>query len=237
MQLMKCMNLSLSYEGHLVIDKLSFEIDSGDYMFVVGENGSGKSTLVKGLLGLKSPSDGEIVKPTELTKNDIGYLPQQTAAQKDFPASVFEVVISGRLSSLGKRPFYSKKDKEIAKDNMRELNIEDLSKKCYRELSGGQQQRVLLARALCASKKLLFLDEPTSGLDPVAREELYKSIYQINRDREIAIVMVSHDIRNAVKYGTKILHLSSDKTFFGTKEEYAKSEIASYFLGEGAINV
>ncbi|MBQ8135692.1 MAG: metal ABC transporter ATP-binding protein [Clostridia bacterium] len=231
-ELLKCKNLSFSYENTSVIKNLSFSVNSGDYLCIVGENGSGKSTLTKGILGLKAPADGKIIKSGGLKANEIGYLPQQTPAQKDFPASVFEVVLSGRLNSRGMKPFYSKQDKRIAHDNIKRLGIEELLKRSYRDLSGGQQQRVLLARALCAGKKMLLLDEPVTGLDPIVTDEMYKLILELNRKENITIIMVSHDITSAVRYATHILHLNDDKSFFGTTKEYMKSPMGQYFFAE-----
>lgn len=231
-ELISCRNLAFSYEDVDVIKDLSFTISEGDYLCIVGENGSGKSTLTKGLLGLKVPDKGKIIFSDELKRKDIGYLPQQTPAQKDFPASVFEVVLSGRLNSRGMKPFYSKQDKRIAHDNIKRLGIEELLKRSYRDLSGGQQQRVLLARALCAGKKMLLLDEPVTGLDPIVTDEMYKLILELNRKENITIIMVSHDITSAVRYATHILHLNDDKSFFGTTKEYMKSPMGQYFFAE-----
>ncbi len=230
MKLLSCENVSFSYENTGVIKNLSFDVNSGNYICIVGENGSGKSTLMKGLLGLKAPANGKIVRTEHLKKYDIGYLPQQTPVQKDFPASVFEVILSGRLNSRGFFPFYSKTDKKIAWENIRRLGLEDLVHRSYRELSGGQQQRVLLARALCAGKKLIFLDEPVTGLDPIVTEEMYSLIERLNKEEEITIIMVSHDIKASLKYATHILHLNFDNSFFGTKEEYLKSDLGKAFL-------
>lgn len=233
MELLKCDNVSFSYENTEVIKNLSFTLNKGDYLCIVGENGSGKSTLIKGLLGLKQPSDGKIIRSEGLKSNETGYLPQQTAVQKDFPASVFEVVLSGRLNSRGLKPFYSKKDKIAAEENIERLGIEGLRYKSYRELSGGQQQRVLLARALCASKQLLLLDEPVTGLDPIITEEMYRLIDELNKKEKITIIMVSHDIGSSVKYASHILHLNFDNSFYGTKDEYLKSsEGKSFFVQE-----
>jgi ABC-type Mn/Zn transport systems, ATPase component len=231
MNLIRCNHAALAYENKIVISDLDFEVNESDYLCIVGENGSGKSTLMKGLLGLKEPVSGEIVLSAELTRKEIGYLPQQTEVQKDFPASVYEVVLSGRLNSCGLRPFFNLTDRKIAQKNMEKLGISDLKKKCYRELSGGQQQRVLLARALCATKKLLILDEPVSGLDPIVTNELYQLIDKINKEEKITIIMVSHDIQSAVKYASHILHLKGKQLYFGTKEKYRSSEMANLFLG------
>jgi len=231
MPLITCQNASFAYEGNTAVSGLQFEVQSGDYLCVVGENGSGKSTLIKGLLRLKTPQSGSVVMGEGLLANEIGYLPQQTAAQKDFPASAYEVVLSGRLGARGIRPFYSHEDKALAEENIRLLGIEALRNNCYRELSGGQQQRVLLARALCATKKLLLLDEPVAGLDPVVTQELYRLIEKINRDTGITIIMVSHDIQSAVKYAKHILHLQNSQVFFGRTEDYLKSGAGIGFLG------
>ena len=230
MSLISCKNICLSYENNKVITDLSFTVEAGDYLCIVGENGSGKSTLVKAMLGLKETSSGHLHFGEGLKKGEIGYLPQQTTAQKDFPASVFEVVISG--CAADKRSiFYTRKHKELAYENMKKLDILSLEKKCFRELSGGQQQRVLLARALCATKKLLLLDEPVTGLDPVVTGELYSLIRSINKDYGITVIMVSHDLHSALKNASHILHLSKNKEFFGTTEDYLESEIYKSFAG------
>ena len=236
MAFITCENVSFSYENTSVIKNLNFSVNQGDYLCIVGENGSGKSTLIKGILGLKSPADGKIIRGDGLKTNETGYLPQQTPAQKDFPASVYEVVLSGRLNSRGLKPFYSKKDKQIALDNIKRLKIEHLIKRSYRDLSGGQQQRVLLARALCASKKILLLDEPVTGLDPIVTEDMYKLIETLNKDENITVIMVSHDIKSSVKYASHILHLNGDKTFFGTTDEYIKSPVGKSFFSEDTKN-
>ncbi len=230
MKLLECDNVSFSYENTEVIKNLSFSLNEGEYLCIVGENGSGKSTLIKGLLGLKPTSGGKIIRWNGLRPNETGYLPQQTPTQKDFPASVYEVVLSGRLNSRGFRPFYSREDKKIAEDNIRRLGIESLRNQSYRDLSGGQQQRVLLARALCASKRLLLLDEPVTGLDPLITEEMYRLIESLNKEEKITIIMVSHDIGAAVKYATHILHLNDNKSFFGTTADYLKSSTGRSFL-------
>lgn len=232
MALIRCDNLSIAYEGRAVVRNLSFEVGRGDYLCIVGENGSGKSTLVKSLLGLKSPSGGRILLGDGLKQTEIGYLPQQTDIQRDFPASVYEVVLSGRLNSRGIRPFYTREDKRLAKEKMELLGIADLRRQCFRDLSGGQKQRVLLARALCATKKLLLLDEPVTGLDPLVTQEFYQLLVQIHREAGIAVVMVSHDIESAVKYASHILHLQETALFFGTAAEYEKSRVGKRFLGE-----
>ncbi len=226
-------NVALGYEGKNVVEKLNFSIDRGDYLCIVGENGSGKSTLIKALTGLKKPNAGEIITGDGFSLNEIGYLPQQTIVQKDFPASVREIVRSGCIARCGFRPFYSKEEKALADESMRKLDILNLAGRCYRELSGGQQQRVLLARALCATKKMLLLDEPVAGLDPLVTAEMYELIDSLNKDDGITVIMVSHDIASAVKYASKILHLSRQPLFFGTTEEYKKSHIGRFFMSGG----
>lgn len=227
---LSCRDVSLGYEGRTVVEKLNIEINKGDYLCVVGENGTGKSTFVKTILGLILPSKGKFVYGDGLSKNEIGYLPQQTIVQRDFPASCFEIVVSGCLSHCGLRPFYSKEDKNRAVSNMEKLDILSLKKKCYRELSGGQQQRVLLARALCAADKMIVLDEPVSGLDPIAAEEMYSIIKKLNNEG-ITVIMVSHDVTAAIDYANKILHLEKEPLFFGPKEEYLKKDIGRRILG------
>lgn len=231
MALIKCENVSIGYEGQTVVRDLNFQINTGDYLCIVGENGSGKSTLVKSLLGLKGVESGRIVFGDGLKQNEIGYLPQQTDVQKDFPASVYEVVLSGRLNSRGLKPFYTSSDRQQAYEKMEILGFRDLAKQCFRDLSGGQRQRVLLARALCATKKLLLLDEPVTGLDPLVTAEFYQLIRQINRDSGIAVVMVSHDIESAVEDASHILHLQEKVLFFGTAEDYRRSRVGRTFLG------
>ncbi|MEE0855425.1 MAG: metal ABC transporter ATP-binding protein [Eubacterium ventriosum] len=228
----ECKGVTLGYENKVVAKNLNFKIDQGDYLCVVGENGTGKSTLIKTLLGLIKPLNGEVIANVQgKNHKGVGYLPQQTQAQKDFPASVWEVVLSGVLNNDHRCPFYNKKDKAEAEKNMEKLNILDLKKRCYRELSGGQQQRVLLARALCATDSVLILDEPVTGLDPAASMEFYETIKDLNKKENVTIIMVSHDIKNALNYATHILHLEQENDFFGTVEEYKKSNVSNMFLG------
>ena len=222
--------IGFSYEGKVVLEDIHFSVEKGDYLCIVGENGAGKSTLLKGILGLKKPNEGEIILGDGLKRQDIGYLPQQTEAQKDFPASVYEVVESGCLNKLSLFPFYRKEDKKRVEDALRFLNIENLRKSCYRELSGGQQQRVLLARALCAGSKLLILDEPVAGLDPKAQTELYDLIDRLNKELKITIIMVSHDVKEIVQRAKHILHLAHKQLFFGEAEEYRESELGKNFV-------
>lgn len=226
-----CENVSLGYDNKTILSNLSFSVNSGDYLCIVGENGSGKSTLMRTMLGLQKPMSGEISLGDGLKKGEIGYLPQQTDVQKNFPASVKEIVLSGCQARAGLRPFYNNQEKEMAANAMKKMRIEEFSKRCYRELSGGQQQRVLLARALCATQKFLLLDEPVSGLDPKVTAEMYELISGLNKEG-ITIIMISHDIDVAISEASHILHIC-DKPFFGTKEEYLKSELGSKFIEQG----
>lgn len=213
MSLITVKNLTLGYDSRAIVSDLNFTVEAGDYLCIVGENGSGKTTLMKTLLGLKKPMAGEITFGEGLRKNEIGYLPQQTFIQRDFPASVREIVLSGCQSKMGLRPFYNSAEKELAKKNMERMDILDLAKRCYKELSGGQQQRVLIARALCATEKILLLDEPVSGLDPKVTDEMYSLISDLNKEG-VTIIMISHDIKAAEKYACSILNMDEI-----TKEE------------------
>ena len=228
-----CQNLCVGYDGKPVLQDLSFQVFAGDYLCVVGENGSGKSTLMKTILGLQPPTSGRILTGDGLRKNEIGYLPQQTMVQKDFPASVREIVLSGCQGRCGSRPFYNKEEKKLAADAMGKMQITQLAKRCYRELSGGQQQRVLLARALCATQKMLLLDEPVSGLDPKVTAEMYALIEKLNCEDGITAIMISHDIAAAVKYASHILHIG-DTVFFGTKDAYLNEFPQAWQKGGGA---
>ena len=230
MPLLSFENIAIGYDNNPIVENLTFAIEKGDYLTILGENGAGKSTLLKTMLGLIKPLSGRIVFDAGVKKTDIGYLPQQTVVQRDFPASVWEIVISGCLSKNGLRPFYSKEDKALAEANIKRLGLEQLKKRCYRELSGGQQQRVLLARALCASDKILVLDEPVTGLDPKVTVQLYELIDSLNKEG-ITIIMISHDLQ-ALKHANKVLHLGH-QTFFGDKEEYLVSQEYKTFLGQG----
>lgn len=228
MALITISNLSLGYDSHAIVENLNFTVDEGDYLCIVGENGSGKTTLMKTLLRLQEPVSGQILIGEGLKKNEIGYLPQQTVVQKDFPASVREIVLSGCQGRCGLRPFYNKEEKQLAEMNMRRMGILPLKNRCYRELSGGQQQRVLLARALCATQKVLLLDEPVAGLDPKVTSEMYELIDTLNREG-ITIIMISHDMAAAIRYASHILHIGAT-VFYGTKEAYLDSDIGKRFL-------
>lgn len=219
----KCTDLTLGYGSQEILSHLSFEVNAGDYLCIVGENGSGKTTLMKTLLGLTKPLKGSIEFSDGVTARTIGYLPQQTDVQRDFPASVREIVLSGCLGHDGFRPFYNKADKALAARSMERMNITDLSRRCYRELSGGQQQRVLLARALCATEKILLLDEPVAGLDPKVTAEMYELIESLKQADGVTVIMISHDVDKALQYASHILHIGSD-IFFGTKDEFLNAK-------------
>lgn len=234
MALITCEHVCLGYDGQTVLRDVNFTVSRGDLLCVVGENGSGKSTLIKGLLGLKAPEQGSITLGDGLVRNEIGYLPQQTQLQRDFPTSVAEVVRSGCINQMHGRPFYSRADRARAQENMERMGIEDLAHHSYQALSGGQQQRVLLARALCAAGELLILDEPVTGLDPAAAQDLYRTLAYLNKTEGIAIVMVTHDIRSALRYATRILHAGQGQWFSGSVAEYLASPYGKRFGGETA---
>lgn len=228
MSLITVKDVSTGYDGIALSKHIDFKVEKGDYLCIVGENGAGKSTLMKTLLKLQPVIKGEIVYSDEIGKSDIGYLPQQTLVQRDFPASVWEIVLSGNLSRSGLRPFYTKEEKTLAKESLKKLDAWELRKKTFRNLSGGQQQRVLLARALTATQKIILLDEPVSGLDAKVTEEMYSIVQTLNKDG-VTIIMISHDIKTAVKYASHILHLGKKQLFFGKTEDYTKSEAYKYW--------
>ena len=229
-----CKDITLRYEALTVQEHLSFTVEQGDYLCIVGENGSGKSTLMKCLLGLKSVDAGTLTLGDGLKRSEIGYLPQQSQIQRSFPASVREVVLSGCLNRRAIHPFYTKEDKARADEQMECMNITALADRSYRELSGGQQQRVLLARALCATKKLLLLDEPLTGLDPLVATELYAILRHIHDEHGITIIMVTHDVECAVRHAKTILHIGKNASFFGSCADYEKSAVGKRFLGESS---
>jgi zinc transport system ATP-binding protein len=231
-----CNNVSMGYDKKPALEEVSFDVEEGDYLCIVGENGSGKTTLMKGLLGLMPLRSGSITFDSTIKPNKIGYLPQQTVVQRDFPASVYEVVLSGCLNRRGLKPFYTAAEKEIASKNLSLLGIQNLKNKSYKALSGGQQQRVLLARALCATDKILILDEPVAGLDPIVTAELYNIINKLNKDKGVTIIMVSHDVHAAVQYANKILHLGTNTVFFGSVKDYLNSKPGRSFLGSEGID-
>ena len=236
MALLTCRDLTLGYESHAILEHLNFQVNAGDYLCIVGENGSGKSTLMRTVLGLQKPMGGTIAFGDSLVENEIGYLPQQTAIQKDFPATVWEIVLSGCQAHMGRRAFYGKAEKTLAAQNLERMGMTACRRRCYRELSGGQQQRVLLARALCATRKLLLMDEPVSGLDPRVTAEMYDLIEQLNRRDGVTIVMISHDIQAAVRYASHILHLGGAEVFFGNAEQYRNSAMGRRFdVAEGGV--
>jgi zinc transport system ATP-binding protein len=236
MDLLICQNAAFGYDGRIVVRDISFTVKRGAYLYIVGENGSGKSTLVKGLLRLINPLQGRVLFSPYIKTKEIGYLSQTSAVKKDFPADVSEIVLSGLTGAMGLRPFYSHAEKTTAQDNMKRLEIFNLRNCCFRELSGGQQRRVLIARALCASRKLLVLDEPTDSLDPLATQELYSLLAKLNSEARVTIVTVTHDIQAALKYASHILHIKDNQYFFGTVSEYNHSDFA-FFTDGGLENV
>lgn len=227
-----CNALSIGYEGNMIAENLNFQVNQGDYLCILGQNGAGKSTLMKTILGLKAPLAGEIVLGDGLLRHEFSYLTQQSQIQKDFPASVWEIVLSGCQNRAGWRPFYNQEEKAYASGILAELGMTEFKKTCFRELSGGQQQRVLLARAFCATQKILFLDEPVSGLDQNISADFYTQIQKFNAEKNVTIIMISHDIQTALQYATHILHIGKNR-FFGTKEAYLESEAYKWFQQAG----
>ncbi|MDR1470088.1 MAG: metal ABC transporter ATP-binding protein [Spirochaetaceae bacterium] len=229
-QLIVCTGAAFGYEGVPVIRGLNFAVHAGDYLCIVGENGSGKTTLVKGLLRLLSPLAGTVTFHDGIRQNEIGFLSQQAAAKKDFPASVYEIVLSGNVGNMGARPFYTKQEKARTEENLALMGIEGLRNRAFRELSGGEQRRTLLARALCAYRRLLILDEPTAGLDPLVTDAVYALLQKINRERGVPIVMVSHDMKAAAVYANRILHVSHKQDFFGSPDDFRQSDVGQQFF-------
>ena len=230
MAFITCDNVTLGFENLPLFRDLSFSVEPGDYLCIVGENGAGKTTLMRTLLGLREPLSGTITTGDGLLPTEIGYLPQQTVVQRDFPASVREIVLSGCQGKCGLRPFYNREEKRLAAETMEKLGLTEIASRCYRELSGGQQQRVLLARALCATTKLLLLDEPVAGLDPMVTAEMYDLIESINRDDGVTVIMISHDLSAALRYASHILYIAGDDTFFGTRQAFLESSAGQRFI-------
>ena len=230
---LRCENISVGYEDGIVVSDVSFELNRGDYVCIVGENGAGKSSLLKGILGLAKIQGGKIEYGDGMSRADVGYLPQQKDYQKNFPATVKEVVMSGFLNKMGLRPYYNRAEKAKAMEILSDFGMADYVRASFGSLSGGQKQRVLLARAMCATDKLLLLDEPTTGLDPVATEELYELLKRLNREKKTTILMVSHDLNKAVSDAGLILHVNkrSGCGYFGPADKYLDSEAARHFLG------
>ena len=230
---LRCENISVGYEDGIVVSDVSFELNRGDYVCIVGENGAGKSSLLKGILGLAKIQGGKLEYGDGMSRADVGYLPQQKDYQKNFPATVKEVVMSGFLNKMGLRPYYNRAEKAKAMEILSDFGMADYVRASFGSLSGGQKQRVLLARAMCATDKLLLLDEPTTGLDPVATEELYELLKRLNREKKTTILMVSHDLNKAVSDAGLILHVNkrSGCGYFGPADKYLDSEAERHFLG------
>lgn len=225
--ILKVDSVCAGYGNEEIINDISFSVQKGDYICIVGENGSGKSTLVRALAHIINTKSGSI---QYFDVPDIGYLPQQSTEKGEFPATVYEVVLSGCLNKK-KGPFFSREQKNRAKDNIKLLGIEAIAQKQFCTLSGGQKQRVLLARALCASNSFLLLDEPVTGLDPIVTEELYKLISKLNIENGITVLMVSHDVEAATKYAKKVLHINGTVKFFGATQDYLNTELGIHFTG------
>ncbi len=230
-KLLECMNLCVSFEGKRVLNNVSFSVDEGDFLCIVGQNGAGKTTLTNAILGLVPITSGEI-ELNGITNKDIGYLPQKLKVSNNFPASVKEVVMSGFVGKKFFAPFYTKSQKCRADDSIKLLDIEKFINRSFSELSGGQQQRVLLARAICAAERIVFLDEPVTGLDVKATENFYTLLSHLNEHHSISVAMISHDIKTAVKYCSKVLHLGDGVEFFGSKNDYIESDAYKLFVRE-----
>lgn len=232
MPLLNVQNLSLGYEGKRIVDNITFAVNSGDFVSIIGENGTGKTTLVKGLLGLIGKLSGSIELSEGVSQSHIGYLSQKTLVNKDFPASVGEIVMSGFLNSKRIGLFYTKQQKKEAAVLMERVGISKLKSATFSELSGGQQQRVLLCRALCATQKLILLDEPTTGLDPIASADFYSLLTELNKEG-VTVIMVSHDVTGAMRMSSHILYLGKKDSFFGTTHQYLHSNIGRNLMLDG----
>ncbi|MDO4419550.1 MAG: ABC transporter ATP-binding protein [Ruminococcus sp.] len=232
MSLLNVQGLSLGYEGKKIVNNISFTVNQGDFLSIIGENGTGKTTLVKGILGLIGKLSGSIELSEGVSQSHIGYLSQKTLVSKDFPASVGEIVMSGFLNSKRFGVFYSKQQKTEAAALMERVGITKLKNATFSELSGGQQQRVLLCRALCATSKLILLDEPTTGLDPIATADFYSLLSELNKEG-VTVIMVSHDVTGAMRMSSHILYLGKEESFFGTTHQYLHSNIGKGLMLEG----
>lgn len=232
MPLLKVQNLSLGYEGKRIVEDITFTVNSGDFVSIIGENGTGKTTLVRGILGLIGKLSGSIELSEGVSQSHIGYLSQKNSVSNDFPASVLEIVMSGFLNSKRFGLFYTKEQKKEAASLMERVGITKLKNAAFSALSGGQQQRVLLARALCAAKKLILLDEPATGLDPIATADFYSLLTELNKEG-VTVIMVSHDVTGAMRLSSHILYLGKDTNFFGTTHQYLHSNIGKGLMLEG----
>ena len=235
MSLIKCNNIEFKYDGKEILKNISFEVNKGDYLCIIGENGSGKSTLLNILTGILKPNNGTVTLSNNLSKKEIGYLPQKSEIYENFPASVYEVVISGCVNKLSIIPFYRRKEKQIANYNMNLLEISNIKNKCFHELSGGQKQRVLLTRTLCSTRDVILLDEPVSGLDPIITESFYNVVNHLNSEHGTTVVMVSHDIQNCLKYASHILYIGKDLFYYGSKSDFLNSEFSKNIRGNQIV--
>ena len=226
--MIKLENLTIGYDNQIILKDVNLSINEGEYVCILGANGSGKSTLLKTVLGLIKPLTGKIIIDK---KTSIGYVPQAKMLQQDFPATVNEIVMSGCLKKMKWRPFYTKKERDLANKNMKLLQISSLKNKSFSELSGGQQQRALIARALCATNKVLFLDEPFTALDGYGALKLYGILKKLNRDEHVTIVVISHDVDTILRYASHVIHVDETIVFDGTKEEYLESSFMKEYKG------
>lgn len=226
--MIKLENLTIGYDNQIILKDVNLSINEGEYVCILGANGSGKSTLLKTVLGLIKPLTGKIIIDK---KTSIGYVPQAKMLQQDFPATVNEIVMSGCLKKMKWRPFYTKKERDLANKNMKLLQISSLKNKSFSELSGGQQQRALIARALCATNKVLFLDEPFTALDGYGALKLYGILKKLNRDEHVTIVVISHDVDTILRYANHVIHVDETIVFDGTKEDYLESSFMKEYKG------
>lgn len=222
MPLIEFKDLCIGYEHKVIIKNINLEINDGEYVCVFGDNGVGKTTFLKTILGLIPPLSGSIIIEDTFNKKEVGYLPQRMQLKPEFPASCFEIVLSGCVNRLKIWPFYRKSHRDLAIEKMKLLGVANLKDKPFRVLSGGQQQRILLARALCATDRLLILDEPFTGLDYHAAKSLYDLLEKINKQLNVTIIVVSHFMEDILAYSTKVVHLSKEEVFCGTPEQYVQ---------------
>ena len=217
--LMEAKHLDIGYGKKVIYGGLNFSVKAGDFICIVGPNGAGKSTLVKTLLGLIKPLNGEI-RFYGLKRGLIGFLPQEIKIDENFPATVFEIVLSGNLNRLGKRAFFNQDERKHALSKMKLVGISELKDRHFVELSGGQRQKVMLARALTATQDLLILDEPSNSLDRKSTKELYATLKKINQNG-ITIMMITHDLDHGNLIGNKILALR-DTFYYGATDDFVK---------------
>jgi zinc transport system ATP-binding protein len=240
MPIIKVSNLSVKYGNTEALQDLSFSIEKGDYVALAGPNGAGKTTLAKAILGLAPVSSGNIEIFGEDRKKfkawqRLGYLPQKLHSFNPlFPATVSEVVDMGLLAGKKLPRRLNAKDKQKRETAMKLLDISDLADKPLRSLSGGQQQRAFLARALASEPELLILDEPGSALDPQSRDSFFKLIQHLNKEHQVTIIMVTHDVGHAGEFANKLLYVDKKLVFYGRFDDFCGSGKMGDYFGEFA---